>query len=177
MACGYSTSAEEVSYYRNFIQIVQAQCPKLLFVVREYPRVPDVEVYENLYFNDNVISDKKIAELADCDSDSDAFKISLMINSTCVIHLGTTMALEAAYLNVPVFTVAVFMDYERHTNHYSLYLENVVRNDHIQEYFFEGDYPNQIRSHADVANFIRFVKGSSINIKDYGRNLVKLLGC
>lgn len=98
---------EEVKLIKMMATTLAEERPTQLLVVRPYPFLRNLQIYNELKNLPNVVIDNQYRSSDLAVSDSNIMdKLNKLKHATAFFHLGTTMGLEACLLDTPSFLIA-----------------------------------------------------------------------
>jgi hypothetical protein len=99
---------QEVKLISAMATLLASSRPEMLLVVRPYPFLQDLRIFDNLRNRANVTFDDHYRndDLSTSEQDIQE-KLNKMLHATAFFHIGTTMGLEACLLDVPSFLIAL----------------------------------------------------------------------
>lgn len=110
-ACGVGIRSlvhEEVSVIITLAKAMQATIPDHKLLVRPYPNLSNWNLYDALADFDNIIVDSSYRQTDLSVSEKDIFlKFSGIDAANALFHTGTTLGLEACFLNTPSFIIDI----------------------------------------------------------------------
>lgn len=142
---------QEVKIIEHFCSELSKISEYTKVIFRPYPNLKNQELYKplrdipNLEF-DNYIPNhnNKLLSLEDIRS-----KLSKFYSAVAVVHVGTTVATEAAHFDIPV----IYINFNLNTaKSQKVQLDEYWKQYHLQEYYFTNEYWNVLTSPNEVKN-------------------------
>lgn len=170
---GYPLLAkQEVRVITALSEYLENKDRRMKIIFRPYPILSSHNIYDPLRNKPNIRFDKaKVAEGNPYfDNAQLHHKYTMIKNARAVFHLGTTLGLEAAYFDTPVFAVDgdAFDDI---TEKKSSRMSTSLGQFHLRKYFLDHDSPNLIRSEKDFARMYRLLTEDRDAALAYNRTL------
>jgi hypothetical protein len=159
---------QELSVIRKLSEILYSVDPLVKILFRPYPLLGDQGEYDELSALKNIVFDafdpqsKKVF----FNEDDILHKYDRIQNAEAVFHMGTTMGLEAAFFDVPVYCFSgdQFDDVSGNVPQGSV-LSKSFNQWHLQKYFMIPDYKNVIISFAELATAVDDIVAGNTDLK------------
>lgn len=121
----------------------------IFLVVRSYPSVSDIKTYNEIESIPNIVIDanfRKSEEKLFMNQSELYDKLNKIKGAKAIIHVGSTIAVEASYFNTPILQIS-FEDFDYGVSKNNpLNLNNFIHQWHLQRYLLLGGFPNVIRA-------------------------------
>jgi len=155
---GYPEATEqELRAVKFLAHVLKTVAPETKLLFRPYPNVKMISQYrelsnlKNVELENIVISEGSVTFVRDRPED----KYSKIEEAALFVHMGSTIGLEAAYLNTPVlYLVMDDFDYGYPANSVH-HIRNTFSQRHLEKYFLSSETSNVIRSSGDLAEVLK----------------------
>lgn len=149
---------EEVVLIQMMATTLAEERPELLLVVRPYPFLLNLQIYEELKNLSNVVIDDQYRSSDLAVSDNNIVdKLNKLKHAIAFFHLGTTLGLEACLLGTPSFLIA-----PEPTSSRRLSLHNFAHQHQNKEYLISLSPSNTLTSMDKIKEIL-----VSENLQDY----------
>ena len=124
-------------------------------VFRPYPNLEQWQPYEELKAVKNLTFDQFEKSGTHTFSEEDLiYKLQMIHAAQAIVHCGTTIGLEASYLDTPILYLNIGdMDFGLKENHHN-HIARAWQQDHLQKYFFKPEFENVVETKADLKKVI-----------------------
>lgn len=142
---------EEVQTILSLARLI-LENSNLKLVVRPYPILKNWHLYDKLKKIENIYldNDYKKEENMSIDKKKIFEKLQCIQNSKGFLHMGTTLGLEACFLNVP----SIITNFGYKKSGIFINLNNVVNQSHNKQYMIQK-FPNYINDKIQFVNFLK----------------------
>lgn len=144
----------------------------LKLIVRPYPMLRDTTCFRRLRTRPNVVFDDEYrAEVQERAIPREGLfaKFNLQEHAEAFFHCGTTMGLEGAYFDTPVFFLAPDdLDFGVSTDS-ELYFPRFFHTNHNEKYLLFPGFPNVVRRTADLRLRLDALLADRARFLDYNR--------
>jgi|GEM_PF-7086284 len=169
-AFGYKAAAiQEVKLVKEVAKRMELHAPALKLVFRQYPLLRDNDVYqelqniENLVFDDYSIDGKDmLLSYADVEH-----RVKMIAGATAVFHAGTTVGLEAAFLDRNVVYLCCQPEEDSSTLSLSAYWKQY----HLKRYYYNTNFPNVVTEISALGAVIQAVASKDDVLNGYSTYL------
>lgn len=166
---GYPTLAEqEVDVFIRFARQLKLRCPMVELTFRGYPHLRDSSAYAPLSNLADVKLDLTGTEAELLNLQALECKTAALRESLCVVHMGTTVGLEAALLGVPSLYVNVTTEAEAKLPP-SRRLSTAWQQYHLMKYFAGEEMSETIMTIADLVERVIELHTDSSADRRYSR--------
>ena len=165
---------QETNIARTLAQTLSNISPHLKLVVRLYPMQKQTDLYDALADTPGIIVDSDFGKTKSgvLMAENELWKkLDKIHSAVAVIHNGSTVGLEASYLDTPTLVLDMQgYDYGVPVRH-PLHLQKFVHQYQNQKYLLDAHSPNVIRDVDDLERTLRKVYKSPDDFLDYNRAL------
>ncbi|MBP48875.1 MAG: hypothetical protein CL396_02040, partial [Acidiferrobacteraceae bacterium] len=165
---------QETNIARTLAKTLSNINPHLKLVVRLYPLQKRIDLYDVLAGTPGIVVDSDFGKtqsgvlMAENELRN---KLDKIHSAVAVIHNGSTVGLEASYLDTPTLVLDMRgYDYGVSVRH-PLHLQKFVHQYQNQKYLLDADSPNVIRDLNALERTLRQVYESPNDFLDYNRAL------
>lgn len=147
---------QEVELIRILSKAITAHAHDHKLMVRPYPNQANWDIYKKLQNEIDVVLDDQYRDgkTGREQTIEDIYlKYDRIRDATAVFHAGTTLGLEASFLETPVFMFYPF-DWDLGASKKSEHISNVFKFQHLRRYLVK-DSPNVIRKTNEIESCIR----------------------
>ena len=173
-SCGYKAAKQEIEFFKKIANRLYQINSERKIVARPYPNVIEPLVYDELMDCKNVIIEKVDNGLLQ-DDQSLSKKIRSFDKMITFINIGTTMALEAAYFDIPIIQINFLpkdLVYSQDKKHRPLDIDYIMKNDHLDKYLNIQKFENVVNSFDELARiFQRIEEGDTKGLLEYSKYL------
>lgn len=138
---------QEIKLIKLISGLLSKTKENLFLVVRLYPLVSNQKLYEELKDIRNVVVDATFRRLEErlFMNQSELYdKLDKIRGAKAIIHVGTTIAVEASYFDTPILQIC-FENYDYGVaKNNPLNLDNFIHQWHLKRYLLLDGYPNVI---------------------------------
>jgi hypothetical protein len=148
--------------------------PDISILFRPYPMLDIWDIYLPLKACSNVTFDpyNKSQNPTTLNLKDVYYKFHNISNALCVIHLGTTVGIEASYFNIPIVYVCSLPSIIK-PNKFTKLFYSSWKQHHLKTYY-ELEYPNVVRNFDDIYDLLDAVISFSNDYLAYGNEISKM---
>ena len=165
---------QETNIARTLAQTLSNISPHLKLVVRLYPLQKRIDLYDVLAATPGIVVDSNFGKTKSgvlMAENELRKKLDKIHSAVAVVHNGSTVGLEASYLDTPTLVLDMRgYDYGVSVRH-PLHLRKFVHQYQNQKYLLDTHSPNVIRDLQDLERVLRQVYESPDDFLDYNRAL------
>lgn len=176
---GYpSLAKQEVDLFEQISALVAVEFPGFRLLFRGYPHLENSEIYRPLELLDNVVIDRSTLGISRGLSPKGvASKVESVRDSIAVIHLGTTVGIEAALCGTPVVYVNITSQARTAQRSLKPHLEDAWKQYHLTRYFWREASKNVVSSFVELADALERARVDPAAMTEpYGDQLAALAG-
>lgn len=173
---GYGPIAEqEVEIARLLAKKLKKYLPNFTLLFRPYPLLKDWNIYSSLLQEDNVIIEDyrdKGKKVVFTEKDVEA-KFNNIQRSVAVFHCGSTLGMEAAYFDTPVFFICLEeFEFEKSYSKRDT-IQNVFNQHHINKYLKLENPFNVIQSSDQIETILKTLPELNDSHLGYNRQVAQ----
>ncbi|MDJ1494258.1 hypothetical protein QNI19_15045 [Cytophagaceae bacterium DM2B3-1] len=163
-------TVKEIQVIEQISRWLQEIQSPLKLVVRPYPVLTNWSYYENLKQLPNVVLDDQFRSKNLSVGEEQIYeKYNKITHAEAFIHLGTTMGLEACFIDTP----SVILDFPEFSGGGILSLSNFVHQFQNDKYLMSMNAPNIIHSAEEFKEFVQKLQTNKQDLLAYNKQVVK----
>ncbi|WKK67357.1 hypothetical protein [Lutimonas zeaxanthinifaciens] len=149
---------DEINIIKTINSIIKQNAPELNFVVRPYPVLDNWDYYEELRSLGIILDDDFRTQNLSIEEDSIFRKFEKIHNAELLLHLGTTMGLEASFFKTP--TLLIDFGYDKSIDK-ALSINNFVHQGQNDKYLVKKSKRQWIQNENELLYWLEMVVNSN----------------